>query len=169
MKDLEDILHQELKGFFAKPGKVALHFKEAIQNLAERQALLLAHPEEIQKVRDEMARTHRLYLNGGITSQSFGAFYEPAGERLNRLAAELPDLEAKADLLKVNNHSADDILHEATTLYDRRPSLPHEDKRKIAGSLVEKIVIGEKEIDINFSYLPSCKEVCKNQPELGAG
>jgi hypothetical protein len=73
-----------------------------------------------------------------------GAFYKPAEERLNQLAAKLPNLEAKVDLLKVNNHSADDILHEATTLYDRWPSLPHENKRKMAGSLIEKIVIGEK-------------------------
>ena len=169
MKDLEDIVHQELKGFFAQPEKIAKHLSEATQNLAEKQSLLAAHRSEIQKVRDEMTRTHRLYLDGGITSQGFGAFYKPAEERLNQLVAELPKLEAEVDLLKVNNLSADDILHEANTLYDRWPSLPHTDKRKIAESLIEKIVIGEKEIDITFSYLPSCEEVCKNQHQLGPG
>ena len=169
MKDLEDIVHQELKGFFAQPEKIAAHLKEATQNLTQKQALLAAHQKEIQKVKDEMARTHRLYLDSGITSQGFGAFYKPAEERLNQLTAELPKLEAEVDLLKVNNLSADDILHEANTLYDRWPSLPHTDKRKIAESLIEKIVIGEKEIDITFSYLPSCEEVCKNQHQLGPG
>jgi hypothetical protein len=42
-------------------------------------------------------------------------------------------------------------------------------KRKIAESLVEKIVIGDKEIDITFSYLPSSEEACKNQQRLGPG
>ena len=49
------------------------------------------------------------------------------------------------------------------------PELPTEDKRKIAESLVEKIVIGEAEIDITFLYLPSCEEACKNQQQLGLG
>ena len=40
------------------------------------------------------------------------------------------------------------------------------DKRKIAGVLVEKIVIGEGEIDIMFSYLPTSEELCKNQQQL---
>src|SRR5579871_5622941 len=102
-----------------------------------------------------MARTHRLYLDGGITSQGFKEFYMPAEERLNQLNSELPKLHAEVDFLKVNRLSEDDILREAATLYDRWPKLPLDDKRKIAESLVEKIVIGDSEIDITFSYLPS--------------
>jgi hypothetical protein len=44
-----------------------------------------------------------------------------------------------------------------------------DDKRKIAESLVEKITIGDKEIDITFSYLPTSEELCKNQQRLGPG
>jgi|ERR1017187_4374359 hypothetical protein len=43
------------------------------------------------------------------------------------------------------------------------------DTRRIAESLVEKITIGDKEIDITFSYLPSSEEVCKCQQRLGTG
>ena len=39
-------------------------------------------------------------------------------------------------------------------------------KRKIAESLVEKIVIGDNEINITFSYLPSSEEACKSQQRL---
>jgi site-specific DNA recombinase len=78
-------------------------------------------------------------------------------------------LEAKVDFLKVNKLSADDVLHEATTLYDRWPKLPFEDKRKIVEALIEKITIGGDEIDITFSHLPSSEELCKNQQRLGLG
>jgi site-specific DNA recombinase len=169
VKDLEEIFHQELKAFFAQPERIAGHLRDARQNLTEKEALLLTHKTEIQKVREDMARTHRLYLDGQITGQGFGEFYKPAEERLNQLASELPKLQAEVDLIKVDELSADDILHEANTLYDRWPKLPTEDKRKIAESLVEKIVIGENEIDITFSYLPSCEEACKNQQRLRPG
>jgi site-specific DNA recombinase len=167
--DLEGIFQEELKAFFAKPERIAKHLQDANKNLSEKQTLLSAHEREIQKVRDEMTRTHRLYLDGEITPQGFGQFYKPAEERLNQLTAELPKLQAEADFLKVNTLSADDILHEANGLYDRWPTLPLDDKRKIAESLVEKITVGEDEIDITFSYLPSCEEACKNQQRLGPG
>ena len=71
-----------------------------------------------------MTRTHRLYLQDQITSQGFGDFYKPTEARLNQLLAELPKLQAEVDLLKVNKLSADDVCHEATSLYERWPSLP---------------------------------------------
>ena len=71
-----------------------------------------------------MHRTHRLYFEEQITAQGFGDFYKPAEERLNQLNVELPKLEAEVDFLKVNKLSADDVIHEATTLHDRWPKLP---------------------------------------------
>ncbi len=167
--DLEAIFHEEVKAFFAEPKLIASHLQHATKNLSEKQTLLVAHEREIGKVREEMTRTHRLYLDGQITPQGFGQFYKPAEERLNQLTEELPRLQAEVDFLKVNQLSADDILHEANTLHARWPSLPLDDKRKIAESLVEKITIGDKQIDITFSYLPSSEELCKNQQGLRLG
>ncbi len=100
------------------------------------------------------------------TSQGFSQFYKPAEEQLNQLVAELPKLQAEVDLLKVNNLSADEVLAEAQTLYDKWPKLPTDDRRKIAESIIEKIVIGDKEIDITFLYLPSSEELTKAQQQL---
>ncbi len=69
-------------------------------------------------------------------------------------------------MLKVNNLSADEVLSEAQTLYSRWPELPTDAKRKIAESIVEKIVIGDGEIDITLSYLPSSEEMTKTQQQL---
>jgi site-specific DNA recombinase len=167
--DLEDIVRQELKAFFGESERIAEHLQNADKNLAEKSALLQSHEREIQKVREEMTRTHRLYVQEQITAQGFGEFYKPAETRLNQLVAELPKLQAEVDFLKVNKLSADDVLHEANSLYERWPSLPTEDKRKIVEALIEKIVIGNGEIDITFSHLPSSEELCKNQQKLGPG
>jgi site-specific DNA recombinase len=167
--DLESVVHQELKVFFTQPERVTYHLQAADKNLAEKQTLLDAHQRELQKVRDEMKQTHRLYVEGHITAQGFGDFCKPAEQRLNQLVAELPKLQAEVDFLKINKLSTDDILHEASTLYDRWPKLPTEDKRKIVECLVEKIVIGDGEIDITLSHCPPSEEACKNQQCLGPG
>lgn len=165
--DLDSIILEELKRFFGERQRVERHLEEANRNLAEKTALLETHRREIQKVRDEMARTHRLYIQEQITAQGFGDFYKPAEARLNQLLLEQPKLEAEVDLLQVNKLSADDVVHESATLHERWPSLTTDNKRKIVEALIEKIVIGDGEIDITYSCLPSSEELCKSQRELG--
>jgi site-specific DNA recombinase len=143
--DLENIVRNELKVFFGEPKRIAGHLKQANRNLAEKSALLDTHKREIQKVREEMHQTHQLYLSKQISGDGFRDLYAPAEERMKQLQAELPKLEAAVDLLKVNKLSA------------------VEDKRKIVEALIEKIEIGNGEIDITFSHLPSSEDLCKNQ------
>jgi site-specific DNA recombinase len=164
--DLEAIVHEELKAFFSAPEQVAANLHKAHQNLADKENLLQTHQHEIQNVRDEMTRTHRLYLDGAITSQGFGAFYKPAEERLNQLLAELPKLEAEVAHLKVTDVSVEEVTSEAKKLYTHWPTLPLENKRSILESIVEKITIGKDEIDLTLSYLPSSEELVKNQRSL---
>jgi site-specific DNA recombinase len=165
--DLETIIRTELKVFFGQAEKVARHLVEAERNLSEKSALLDAHRREMQKLKEEMRQTHQLYLSQQISGDGFRDLYTPAEERMKQLQAELPKLEAEVDLLKINKLSADDVLHESDSLEKRWPSLPGEDKRKIVEALIEKIVIGNGEIDITFSYLPTSEELCKSQRGLG--
>ena len=113
-----------------------------------------------------MKQTHQLYLDKQISGDGFRDLYTPAEERLKQLNAELPKLEAEVDYLKVNKLSADDVLHEANTLYDQWPKLPAPEKRKIVEALIEKIVIDDGKLDITYSCLPTSIEPCKNQQKL---
>jgi site-specific DNA recombinase len=164
--DLEGIFHDELHAYFAAPQRIAAHLENSQINLRQKEALLQAHRNEIQKVRDDMTRTHKLYLDGEITGQGFGQFYKPAEERLNQLLAELPKLEAEIDHLKISTLSAEEVVAEAEKLYARWPTLPVEDKRKIVECIVERITIGKDEIDLTLSYLPSSEEMIKSQQAL---
>jgi site-specific DNA recombinase len=167
--DLEGIIRDELKDFFSQPLRINGHLEEADRNLADKTGLLAAHQKEIQKIKDEMARTHRLYIEEQITAKGFGDFYKPAEERLGQLQIELPKLEAEVDFLRVNKLSADDVIHESIDLYERWPSFAPGDKRKIVEALIEKVVVGDGEIDITFSWMPSSEDVCKSQQRLGPG
>ena len=164
--DLENIFHEELKDFFANPARLATSLHQAEQNVREKESLVASHQQNIQKVREEMHQTHQLYLKQQISAEGFGDFYKPAEERLKQLLAELPKLQAEVDLLKVNRLSAEDILAESQSLYQKWPSLPIDDRRKIAEAVCEKIVIGKDEIDITLSCAPSSEELCKNQTHL---
>jgi len=80
-----------------------------------------------------MHQTHELYLNKQISGNGLRDLYAPAEERMTQLQAELPKLEAEVDFLKVNRLLADDVLHEAGSLYENWPSMPPADKRRGEG------------------------------------
>jgi site-specific DNA recombinase len=164
--DLEAIFREELHAFFGSREKIAAHMSEAKRNIAGKEQALAALQRQAAKVREEMKQTHQLYLDGQITPQGFGQFYKPAEERLNQLCAELPKLEAEVAYLKVNDVSGEEVLSEAWTLYEQWPKLTTDQKQKIAEAIVEKIVIGEGEIDLTLSYLPTSEELCKSQQQM---
>jgi site-specific DNA recombinase len=164
--DLEEVFRSELKNRFADGGKMAGHIVQAEQNLKDQEAWIAAHQQAIQEIEAEMKNMLRLSAEGQITPPGFGKFYKPAEERLNQLTAKLPKLQAEVDYLKINKISAEDVMQEANTLYDRWPQLALDDRRKIAEALCEKVVIGKGEIDITYSFLPTSEELCKNTARL---
>jgi site-specific DNA recombinase len=164
--DLEAIFRTELEAYFHAPERITEHLAVARRGLAEKEAQLTAHRQEIQKVRDDMARTHRLYLDNQIPAESFGGYHKPLEERLNQLLAELPRLEAELDHLQIRDLSADEVLREARQLHVLWPTLPIEKKQSIVQSLVERIVIGRDEIELKLSALPSSEDLTKSQRQL---
>ena len=167
--DLEAIFYEELKAYFMTPERVAKHLQNAGEAVAEKEQLLAVQKKEVEKVREEMARTHKLYLAGQIPLEGFGEFYNPLQDRLTQLQTEIPKLEAEITHLKINNLSADEVLSEARTLYAQWPKMEVEAKRKIVESITEKITIGkDNEIEITLSYLPTSEEMTKSQQRLPA-
>jgi len=168
--DLEGVVYDELKAFFANPEQIAEHLRATKTRLSEKETALQSHQREIQKVRDEMTRTHKLYVDGEITAQGFGTFYRPAEDRLNQLNSALPKLQAEVDLLRVNNVSGDEVLAEAQMIYPRWPKMTIEEKRPIVQALIEKVIVGKGEVELSFSYAPTSEELCKSQQQLrGSG
>ena len=167
--DLEAIFREELHDFFGRSERVEHHFASAQQNITEKDAEVAALERAIAGVRDEMNRTHQLYLEGAITVQGFGQFYKPAEQRLNQLMAGLPKLQAEVAALKVNTLSAEEVVSEAKALYEQWPTLNADRKRTIAESIVEKITVGDGVVDLTLSYLPTSEELCKTMQQAEPG
>ena len=166
VETFEELMRQELHQFYGSKEQVAIRLNDAKKNLVDTEQALAAAQRQIQKVRDEMAQTHKLYLDGGITVQGFGQFYKPAEERLNQLLGELPKMEADVARLKVDKVSVEEVVFEAQHLYEQWPKMDVDRKRAIVESIFEKVEIGEGKINITYSGLPSSEELCKNQQQM---
>jgi site-specific DNA recombinase len=165
-EDLDAIFYEELKAYFSAPERLASHLAEAQKTLFDRQNRITTHQGEIQRVREEMKRTHRLYLDGHIPLENFGSYHKPLEEQLRQLQDELPKLEAELTHLQIHELSADEVMREARELYQRWPTLPVPDKHKIIEAVAEGVTIGKDEITIHFSHLPSSEELTNSQQSL---
>ena len=166
VEDFEQLMREELHQFYGSPQQVAVRLSDAKTNLEQSEAALAALQRQIQKVRDEMNQTHKLYLEGQITPQGFGQFYKPAEERLNQMLGGLPKLEADVNRLKVSRISVEEVVHEARALYKEWPKMDAERKRPIVEMVFEKISVGEGKIAITYSGLPTSEELCKSQQQM---
>ncbi len=163
IEDLDAIFIEELKSIFGERPRVTAHLASAALQIEEKQKLLANQQGELQKVRDEMAKTHRLYLDGHIPIEEFGNYHKPLAERLLQLQTDIPRLEGEIDFARVQNLSADAVTNEAQSLYANWPQLPPDNRRRVVEALVEKIVIGKDDLEITFSASSPLEDMTKNQ------
>ncbi len=151
--DLEKVFAEQLRGFVFSPEEVVSHLAEADRQLAERGALLGSLEREGEKLSAEMDKVKRLYLDGQLTPAGFGQWYGPLEERQQQLALELPRLRGEIDFLTISHLGSGAIIAEAQDLYGRWSELPFPEKRTIVEIIVERITVGDGEIDIALASL----------------
>jgi site-specific DNA recombinase len=162
--DLEDVFHHQLKTFFYSPEEIAHYLSDADRIIKEKEELLKTLTEDKQKIKTEMEKTYKLYMEDQITPQGFGSLYKPLEERLKQTEDQIPELQGEIDFLKIQYLSSDQMLNQARDLYSRWPDLISEEKRKIVENITEKILIGKGDVTINLCYLPSSSELMTRRP-----
>ena len=157
--DLDGIFCDQIKDYALSPESIANYLKSSNETANEKERLIVVQREELQRTKKEIQRTYDLYQQEKLDAEAFGRFYNPLKERRKQLEAEIPRLEAEVDILRVNSLSAEEVASQASSLYDHWQTMETEKKRQIVEVITDKIVIGKDEIDINFSYSPSCKDM----------
>lgn len=163
--DLEAIFLDQLKAFFANPERIAGHIRKANQAVSERQQLLETSKSEVAKVKEQMARTHQLYLDQAIDIAGFKELYAPQQERLRQLQDDAVRVQSDLDLCRVDSLSTETVVSEALDLQKRWPSLGTEEKRRVVESIVESIIVDKdaQEINITLSCIPTSEETANSQ------
>ncbi len=157
--DLEEIFHHQLKGFVFSREEIVDYLKSADETLREKEQLVETVKVEEAKIRAEMGKVYRLYVDDNITPDGFGEAYRPLEDRLKEITTTLPALQGELDFMKIQYASRDEIISEFQSLYDRWKSLTPDEKRLLVEHSVERVAVGQDEISIELGYMPSPSEV----------
>ncbi len=117
--NLEAIFLDQLKGFFADPERIAGHIRKANEAVAEKGRFLETNQTEAAKVKEQMQRTHQLYLDKALDVDGFKELYGPQQERLRQLQDDHLRILSDLDLCGVNSLSTETVVSEALDLQRR--------------------------------------------------
>ncbi|MCA9458219.1 MAG: recombinase family protein, partial [Nitrospira sp.] len=154
VEDLEAIYRSELENFLLSEDHIAEYLHKAndtVKDKMDQLDILLKEQKSIQKKID---KTYQLYLDDKISSDGFGVQCKPLEDRMAQLNEEIPKRQSELDLLKIDNLAAHSVLDQTTDLAQRWDQMSKEDQYGIVEAITESIVIKDKEIAINFHYLP---------------
>ena len=166
LEDLEAVFHSEVQSVLTSDDEISTILESASQTVKEKTELLAVLEKDMAKLGTEIDKLYDLYQSGMIDKTGFGAKYKPLSERRDQLDNQLPALQAEIDVLKISHLSQEVAIEESRDLHSRWPSLPHEEKRRIVEAIVEKIVIGDGEVEITLYYTPSPHTPLPNRGDL---
>lgn len=153
--DIDAIYHEQLKTFLLTDTDVASYLEKTERTILEKESLLKTINEKISQLRKRMDELVSMRINHEMSPESFKVHYKPFEEQVSQMEAQLPELMAEIDFLKINYHSSDVVLQDAKDLYQRWPSLPFEEKRSIVETITDKIVVDAEDIHLSLSYVPT--------------
>lgn len=152
--DIDDIYHEQLKSFLLTDTDMDTATAKSNTMIAEKEVLLKTMQAEYDKLLKKAEKQTSLRIDGELSKEEFATFYRPVQERLRQIEAQLPELEAEIDFLKIQSLSTDVVMQEATDLYQNWPNMPMEEKRSIVETITDKLIINEDSINISLAYLP---------------
>ncbi len=154
LDDLEAIFHEQVKGFLFSDEEISAHLEQANETIQQKLELLSVLEKEARKLALESDKLYDLYQSNMIDKTGFGAKYKPLAERKEQLDNQIPEVQAQIDILRISHLSQEVALDEARSLHSRWLTLPKDEKRRIVETIVERIVVGDGEVDIVLYYAP---------------
>jgi len=152
--DLEAVFHNQIKGFLFSDKEITSHLEQADLVLKDKTELLGVLEKEAHKINSEIDKLYDLYQSGMIDKTGFGTKYKPLAERRDQLEDQIPETQAEIDILKISHLSQEVAIEEARDLHTKWPKLPKEEKRRIVEAIVERITVGDGEVNISLYYTP---------------
>jgi len=154
-RDLEEIFQGRLNSFLFSDREILSYLEMANSTVKEKDQLVKTLRDEEKTVRADMDRTMQLYLKKSLSEDGFSQYFKPLEDHLRQIEAQLPELQAEIDFLRIQHLSSSEIVQEAKDLSKRWPTLTTNEKRKIIEEITDKIIVSQNELVINLSYLPS--------------
>lgn len=165
--DLEAIFKEELRVFVFSPDEIFGHVQAGNEQVQSFESLIVSMEAEQKKLTGEADKLIELYQADALDKKGFGERYGKLRVRLEQICEELPQLQAKRDVLKIALASREEVLSGSKDLVERWDTLEHPDRRQVVEAILDRVVVGTGEVEFNFLYNPGFASSSNSQQASG--
>lgn len=152
--DLEAVFRDELKSFFMSDEELVSFLGKVDASIDDMRQLIVVLEKEQKDTEAKANRLYESYQKEELEGREFGNLYRPLLDRIEVIENRIPELEAQIDATKISRLSSEEVITEAKDLYGRWEHLSHDEKRSIIETVTDKIVVGNRDIEISLHYVP---------------
>ncbi len=153
--DLEAVFADKLHSLVFSPEQIDAHLREAAALIERMRGELAVLERERDEVREESDKLYRLYMDGGLPAHAFRERNDPLEERKEQLRDQIPRLRGEIAFHVLRYDSSAQVLAEAQSLYEKWDTLVFAIKREIVENIVDRIDVGQGEVEISLSCMPN--------------
>lgn len=154
-EDLEEIYHSQLKSLLFSETELEKHLQAEQSQIGDKKKLIEVLVAHIQKLHTKIKETFELYHEGKIPKDAFESYHKPLYDELKQKEVTLTETQSYVDGITVQSLSNEQVLHDARDLYNHWSKFTNEEKKAIIEAITENIIISDRDITINLSYIPT--------------
>jgi site-specific DNA recombinase len=159
--DLEEIFRNQFAHLVSTRPDLFGDPPSSNESLAEAEDALSEKQEQLASTKREMSKFERLYSAGEFSLDRFAEVHGPLETQRESLSIEISRLRSLIKRRKAQSDNPEDSL-DFQILVEEWPSLSLEDKRTIVSSLLERIIIGDGEIEFCYTFPENLEEVSED-------
>ncbi|NVK52475.1 MAG: recombinase family protein [Flavobacteriaceae bacterium] len=168
-EDLEEVFKSELYSYAVSPQNVENYFERIKNLITTKEQELTILKRKKNKLNEKIEQLLELHVRGQIKTEAFHSYHAEPYEQVVQINQSIIELEGEILGFSTSKASTDTILQEAQNLYEKWETLNRDQKRSIIEIIVDKIIVGKDDIEINLykllpdGYIPSSLENGTNE------
>ncbi|QMU65511.1 MAG: hypothetical protein GKR88_15280 [Flavobacteriaceae bacterium] len=167
-EDLEEVFKSELHTYTVSQNHVDEYFSTLQGVIGNKKQELQQLKRKQEKLNEKIEKLMELHVQGQIKTEAFHSYHAKPYEQLMQVEQSMAELETEFLCFTQQEKSTDIIIEEARNLYERWDTLERDQKRNIIETIVDKIIVGKDDIEINLykilpdGYMPPSLETGTN-------
>lgn len=153
--DLEGIFHSQLENFLFSDTEIQNHLNSEFEKVKGKEQLMEVRKKELQKLKHKISDVLELYHEGELSKEGFREHHSPLYEKQKQVEKSIVELQGEIDAIKMQSLDNEQVLHDAQSLHKQWHTFTNDDKKTIIEAITDSIIIGNEDIEINLSYIPT--------------
>ncbi len=152
--DLEALFIEQLSDFLLDENRVEEYLTRATAAAAGKRELAATLAKERTRLERRLESLVDLYQQGGVGIEEFKRQSAPLEARRTEIDAEVPRLEAEAELLEADRTSSKEIAKDGAKLVGEWFSLDHSRRRELVENLLSRVTVDRTDVEFELKYIP---------------